>query len=351
MTIKINFGNLGKTDVQRCRCPEVIVKQQMNHGYPMPCWILAILTAVALVTAPMAPAHADEAGFQQWLEGFKNDAMREGITERVLNEAFLGVTEDPRVIRLDQKQPEGKITLSRYLQNTVTDGRAARGRELMHEYSATLKAIGQRYGVQPKYIVALWGIESSYGEMQGDFSVIRSLATLAYEGRRANFFKGELINALRIVQNEKVPLDSLEGSWAGAMGNCQFMPSTYLAYGADGDGDGKVDIWSSPEDTFASIASYLASLDWDNNAEWGQRIDAASAVTIPNSLTKAESARHWRKMGLNYTRGDGQLYAIYPGAPEEGVYLVTDNYRALLQWNRSRYFATAVGELADAIGE
>ncbi|MFZ4541440.1 MAG: lytic murein transglycosylase [Rickettsiales bacterium] len=315
--------------------------------------LLSIL--VVLMFGASAQAQVDT-GFTTWANEFKERAINQGIAPTVAEAAFIDITLDPTVIRLDQKQPEKKITWNKYLSNTVTDGRIERGQQMLADYAEPLGKISKQYGVQAKYIVALWGIESDYGRQQGNFSVIRSLATLAYEGRRAEFFSKELMNALKIIESENIPPDELRGSWAGAMGNCQFMPSTFLAYAVDATGDGHRDIWNSNIDSFASIANYLSSIGWDDRQEWGHKVRVPEDFSTSEAdIKRARSVSHWRKRGLTYNgepvTGRGDLYAIYPGTPEEGAVLVTENFQVLLNWNRSRYFATAVGTLADAIGE
>lgn len=317
------------------------------------------LLGLVAVLCFSAPLNAAPITFDAWREQFVQSAISQGIAPEVVEQALSNVTEDEEVIALDRKQPESKITLSEYLKNTVTPRRIRLGRELMAEHKASLEVIAKRYGVPPQYILALWGVETDYGNVKGNFSVVQSLATLAYEGRRRAFFSKELLGALRILQNESMPSVELAGSWAGAMGNCQFMPSTYLKYAADGDGDGKRDIWNSLPDSFASIANYLHALGWKPDISWG-----GAAVTppryspAPSSIRRGKSAREWHKQGFAFknprttlSNPAMTLYAVYPGSKEQGVFLVTENYKALLQWNRSRYFATAVSMLADAIGE
>lgn len=316
-------------------------------------WLCALL--VLIFSGSMAMA-APTQSFNEWLSDFRASAAQNGIPAPVLEDAFMGIEEDEQVVALDQKQPEGKITLSKYLNNTINARRIRIGRERMAEHRELLNRISQQYGVQPKYIVALWGIESDYGNNKGNFSVIQSLATLAYEGRRAEFFSKELMAALQILARENMPSSELAGSWAGAMGDCQFMPSTYQNFAADGDGDGHRDIWNNPADIFASIANYLNSLGWDKNQEWGRKVLVPDDLTTQEADIKtAQSAAHWHARGVRYADGtllpksDQSLYVIYPGSTEEGALAVTNNFQAILQWNRSRYFATAVGTLADAI--
>ena len=307
----------------------------------------------------------EDARFARWLDNIRAKALEAGISPVVVEDALTGLEPDEEVLRLDRKQPEKKITFTRYVENTVNPRRIAKGRQMMAEYKDELERIGDQYGVQPKYIVALWAIESDFGNNKGNFSVVQSVATLAYDGRRAEFFTKELIATLRLLEAEKMRSDELTGSWAGAMGDCQFMPSTFLNSAVDGNGDGHRDIWNSPPDIFASIANYLHGLKWNPKHEWGRAVVLPDDFKVSEADIKvAKPARHWHARGLQYGRTDDTLndsgpvpetdqplYAIYPGAEDEGAVLVTNNFQALLQWNRSRYFATSVGMLADAIGE
>ena len=324
-----------------------------TKGSRMKQWLLKMGMVIVCVL-PLSAQAQDADGFANWLVDFQAQAVNKGISPSVAQEALSGIELDDSVIQLDGKQPEKKITLTKYLSNTINARRIRTGRAMMEEHRETLQKISARYHVQPEYIVALWGIESDYGAYQGDFSVVQSLATLAYEGRRREFFSDELLAALNILMNENMSSDQLTGSWAGAMGNCQFMPSTYLSYAVDGDGDGKRDIWSSVPDTLASIANYLHSLGWQNDRGWGVKFEAPEGF-VHNDIKHAQLSGEWRKQGLRWEKNASipghsiPLYAIHTGDAAEGTYLITDNYKAILQWNRSRYFATAVGTLADAI--
>jgi membrane-bound lytic murein transglycosylase B len=312
-----------------------------------PSFIFATMLILLSFSATVARAD-NPLSFDQWLANFKAQAAQAGIPAPVIADAFMGVEADDAVIELDQKQPEAKVSFTKYLSNTITPRRIKIGRAMMHEYHDTLHTISARYHVQPQYIVALWGIESDFGRNKGDFSVVQSLATLAYEGRRADFFSGELMAALNILATEHMQSSDLIGSWAGAMGDCQFMPSTYLKFAADGNGDGKRDIWNAPPDVFASIANYLHSLGWNAHEGWGD------AVVVPDDfkaeeadLKHAQTATYWRKRGLQYGAdlqgrpqvlldSDKNLYAMYPGTEEEGAFLVTENYQSLLACWRMR---------------
>lgn len=318
---------------------------------------LSFFTLLFLMAATDAYAQA-LMPFDPWLEQFKQTAAREGISSAIIEDAFRDIEPDESVVTLDQKQPENKVSLTTYLKNTVNARRIKKGRALMREHHTLLKKVSARYGVQPEYIVALWGVETDFGHYKGDFSVIQSITTLAYEGRRADFFSRELLSALKLMEREKMTSAELQGSWAGAMGDCQFMPSTYLNYAADGNGDGHRDIWNNEADIFASIANYLHGLGWNPKEGWGHRIEVPDDFTMEEADIKhAKSIAEWRARGITYAGGKPLpqsatlRYAMYPGTQEEGAYFVTENYQALLQWNRSRYFATAVGKLADKLRE
>lgn len=297
--------------------------------------------------------------FALWLEDFKKEAISKGISPAIVNESLANISPNDTVVKLDRKQPEGKITFSQYRTNVVNARRIEKGRALMVQYRDTLNAISRKYGVPAQTIVALWGIETEFGANKGNFSLVRSLATLAYEGRRASFFREELLNALRIAQEEQIMGSALTGSWAGAMGHCQFMPSSYLKYAVDWNRDGHRDIWNSVPDALASIANYLSQEGWSKSTPWGV------SVTLPAGFTEAEAdlyaahpLSHWRARGVKAANGTAlpgydttPAYVMYPGTPDEGAYLVYDNYHVLLHWNRSRYFATSVGLLSNALAE
>ena len=206
-------------------------------------------------------------------------------------------------------------------------------------------------------MLALWGIETNFGGYTGNFDTLHSLATLAYEGRRADFFRKELMAGLRILAEGKISHATMEGSWAGAMGQCQFMPSSYHSYAVDGDGDGVKDIWNSLPDVFASIANYLKTEGWNGDLRWGRAVAIPATMKLDReTLYNAKTLKAFRALGVTLPNGQPlpgadniKAYVMHPGEPNEGSYLVYENYHVLLDWNRSRYFATAVGLLADAI--
>lgn len=306
---------------------------------------------------PRSGANADVAAFQAWLAAFRTEAAAQGISQATLDAAFFNVYGPiERVIELDRSQPESRLTLDEYLAKVVSSQRIANGRAHVAAHGPLLDAIGGRFGVQPRFIVALWGIETDYGRVTGGYSVIGSLATLAYEGRRADFFRGELLHALKIVQDGHIDPYNMTGSWAGAMGQSQFMPSSFNAYAYDYDGDGRRDIWGTLPDVFASIANYLGSFNWHADQTWGREVRAPAGLD-PNliSLDVERTLQEWHNLGVRNLDGsplpDRPLAAslVYPGDGPRS-FLVYQNFKTILKWNRSSYFGVAVGQLADGIG-
>ena len=311
-------------------------------------------------TQTVAPAMVqyNSKPFALWLTEFKAEAVAKGIPQETVDNAFRNITPNDTVVKLDRKQPEDKISWTQYKSGTaLNSGRIARGKARMKEHAVLLAKISATYKVPPQVIVALWGTETEYGANKGNFSLIQSLTTLAYEGRRAELFREELLNALRIMQDEKVMGATLTGSWAGAMGHCQFMPSSYLKYAVDWDKDGHRDIWNSVPDALASIANYLHQSGWDDRAFLQTPITLPTGMVLPNdSLYSAKTVQQFRDLGIatadgKRLEGDGNIkaYIMNPGTQQEEAYMVTDNYHVLLKWNRSRYFASSVSLLAAAI--
>jgi membrane-bound lytic murein transglycosylase B len=306
-----------------------------------------------VVAAPAAPTGPP---FDDWLAGLRQEALSAGIAPATLVVALQGLEPIPRVVELDRRQPEGRMTYREYRSRVLSQTRIERGRALLREHRPLLDRVAAEFGVQPRFIVALWGVESSYGEYKGQFPVVGALATLAYDGRRARFFRGELMNALRILDNGDIAADRMLGSWAGAMGQSQFMPSSYLSYAVDFDGDGRRDIWTSLPDVFASIANYLARAGWNDRHTWGREVSLPGALNGESrGLEVRRPLPEWQAMGVR--RVDGQdLPAVVLDASllhtddgEGPAYLVYGNFRVLMAWNRSTYFGLTVGQLADLI--
>jgi membrane-bound lytic murein transglycosylase B len=313
------------------------------------------LLCLLSIGAAAAPAYAAEMDFAQWLDGVRQEALTSGISAPTVDVALAGLEPIPRVIELDRRQPETTQTYEQYLHHVVNP-RRKRARQQLLANRLLLAEIGKRYGVQPRFIVALWGIESSFGQGSGKFPVVGALATLAYDGRRSDFFRGELMNALRIIDQDHFDPKDMLGSWAGAMGQSQFMPSSFLLYAVSYQGDGPRDIWHNRSDVFASIANYLSQSGWHGDQSWGR------AVRLPAGFDPAlvgldvrQSQREWRRLGVKRSDGgalpasDIEASVLRPGGETGPALLVYDNFRVLMKWNNSSYFASAVGFLADSV--
>ena len=314
----------------------------------------AIALGAAITVSPVN-AQTDTA-FADWLTDLRAEAVLEGISSETLDASFAGVEPIPRIIELDRRQPESTLTFEQYEDRIVSNARVDRGRARLAENSPLLQEVAAKFGVQPRFIVALWGIETNFGQNTGGFSVIAALATLAYDGRRSKYFRGELLDALRIVDQGHIRPEVMKGSWAGAMGQSQFMPSSFMNFAYDYDGDGAKDIWNTSADVFASAANYLSGVGWKSDITWGREIRVPEGFDPALANIKVvKKMSEWRALGVR--RADGSALptreidasVVYPGKVGGSAYLVYDNYRALLRWNRSLYFATAVGLLSDKI--
>jgi membrane-bound lytic murein transglycosylase B len=303
-----------------------------------------------------SPALAQKQSFDYWLSDIKNKARAQGISETTINAALNGITPINRVIELDKKQPEWKKTFVQYREMIVNQNRINKGRRLIRENEAALNAVEAKYGVPKQFIVALWGIETNFGSNTGGFKVVPALATLAWDGRRAEFFTKELMNALKIIDEGHISAADMKGSWAGAMGQNQFMPSSFNAYAVDHNGDGRRDIWGTKIDIFASSANYLKQNGWKTGERWGRR------VTLPSGFSKSlvgpkikKPLSHWAGMGIKKLNGqplpqENMMASIVaPDGVDGEAYIVYNNYQTIMDWNRSTYFATSVGLLADAL--
>lgn len=316
----------------------------------------ALLSCLALLS--VAPARSGEADFAAWLAGLRREALAEGIPPATFDTALAGVEPVPSVLESDRNQPEFKLNLETYLTRVVSEGRVAAGRERLRAQRPLLSEISARYGVQPRFLVALWGIESDYGRVLGSRPIIPALATLAYDPRRAKFFRGELLHVLHVLEEQLATPADLQGSWAGAIGGLQFMPSVYRRYAVDYNRDGRVDIWHDPGDLLASGGSYLAGEGWSRGKGWGCEVGLSKE--IPAHLLGHDhhaSVAIWKKRGVK-VRDGGELprpstpaSLLIPDPVSGRAFLVYDNYRVLLKWNHSDLFALAVGMLADRLAE
>jgi peptidoglycan lytic transglycosylase B len=323
-----------------------------------PFWLSrrAILGAsFAAAIARPARAFAAEEEFAAFIDGVRRDALAQGIRTSTVDNALRRAEFLPHVIELDHQQPERTLTLSAFLQKVVTPQKTADGRAEMTENWPLLQRVQQRFNVQPRFIVALWGVESNFGKVMGNYAVVSALATLAFEGRRAAYFRPELISALRIIDQGNIQPDAMLGSWAGAMGQCQFMPSTYLSYAVDFDGDGKRDIWGDRADVLGSIANYIAQLGWRGNESWGRSVLVpANFDTRLAGLDQRRLTADWSRMGVRPADASPlpgvEASLVMPDGGNGPALLVYDNFRTIMKWNKSTYFAAAVGMLADSFG-
>jgi membrane-bound lytic murein transglycosylase B len=282
-----------------------------------------LCAAVALTALP-AHAQSSDPKFAAWLRGLRAEAASAGVDQGTLEQALGQVEQIPEVMELARNQPEFKMSFERYLEIVVSNERVTRGRALLKENRALVNRFAAPAGIPDSVLVSLWGIESNYGSRLGDFEVVPALATLAYNNFRAKFFREQLIAALRIVSQGHIGLHAMKGSWAGAMGQCQFIPTSFLAYAADGDGDGRKDIWTSKADVFASTANYLRRVGWRPGLEWGGEVPPGTPA------------------------GQGERI-VKPAGANGPTYRTTENFRVILRWNQSDFFGLAVGLLSDRI--
>ena len=307
------------------------------------------------ISFPSKAVADDSLSFQDWLRSFRLVALKKGIGQTTLDSTLTGLRPNPRIIELDRRQPEFSQTFWRYLSRRVTQDRIRRGRDLLKKHGALLQRIETRYGVPPRFLVSFWGLESNFGDYTGKMPVIQSIATLAYNPRRRRFFTGELIAALRIIERGDMS-PTVQGSWAGAMGQTQFMPSTYLRYAVDGDGDGRRDLWKSFADIFSSSSNFLAKVGWKREQTWGREVRLPVGFEFEQSgLKNRRPLSEWQNLGIRRTNGrdlptvDIKAALVLPAGYKGPAFLVYRNFRTIMIWNRSIYYAIAVGRLADRI--
>ncbi len=297
-----------------------------------------------------------QAGFDEYVVSLKDAAVQKGFDRIWLDEVLSNIAFRPTVISADKNQPEKKITLDDYLTTRVPDWKVEQAVNKLKANRALLNEVGKKYGVQPRFIVALWGNESNFGRIQGKHDVLSALASLAYEGRRESLFKKQFFAALTILEEGHADPQAFLGSWAGAMGQSQFMPTSFLTYAVDYDGDGKKDIWSSQADVFASIANFLASEGWNEALTWGRQVKVkGDADRLDTGLAVRKPLSQWQQAGVrryNLTdlpTNDITASLIMPDGSDGRIYLVYQNFHTLMKWNRSLYFGVSVGYLSDRI--
>jgi lytic murein transglycosylase len=334
-----------------------------------------VMAALALAMPRPAGAQADDANFQGFLQQLRGIAIQRGVTPATLDQVLPTLTLNQRVIDLDRAQPGSNPNapvpdFAPYRIAHVDAARINRGRQVYQEMRPKLAAIERETGVPEGIMVAIWGNETNYGSFTGNFDLPRSLASLAYEGRRRELFTDEFIAAMKMI-DKGVPRDRLVGSWAGATGNPQFLPSIYLRYARDGDGDGRADIWTNEADTLASIASYFVSAGWRRGEPWGIAVSVPASLDRSRLVNRTQPTRcprvfqrhsgwktmaEWRALGLApearpWPAATVLATLIEPDGPGKTAYLLTSNYRVILDYNCSNFYALSVGLLADAVAQ
>jgi membrane-bound lytic murein transglycosylase B len=293
------------------------------------------------------------ANFDRWINGFRGRALSQGISARVFDRAFQGVRYDPEVVAKDRNQSEFKREIWDYLDSAASPVRVENGQKALRQHRRALERIEAHYGVEKEVVAAVWGMESTYGERLGDLPLIQSMATLAFDGRRGAFFEKQLVAALQILQSGDVTPENMKGSWAGAMGHTQFMPTSYLAYAVDFTGDGKRDIWSAdPTDALASTAAYLKRFGWRKGMPWGVE------VRVPRGASFGEAKRmpsDWAARGVTgldgrAVRDHGAARIFQPAGAAGPSFMVFANFDVIKRYNNSNAYALGVGHLSDRIG-
>ena len=317
---------------------------------------LRTLGAAAPLVAVASRARAQQGSFPAFLDGVRAEARRGGVSQATLDRAFAGLRPNDKVVELDRRQPEFTITWEQYRDGRLSQTRIDKGRQMVAENRALLESIEDRFQVSPRVVVAIWGLETNYGAFTGNFNVIEALATLAWEGRRASFFRAELIAALKILDAGHVSVERMRGSYAGAMGQPQFMPSSFNRLAVDFDGDGRKDIWDDRADALGSIANYLSKSGWRGGERWGRE------VLLPASLNTAELSRdnrrplaEWSRLGVRQADGsplpayDQPAGIVVPRGTSGQAFVVYQNFNAIRRYNPSDFYALAVGMLADRV--
>lgn len=318
--------------------------------------VLPLLALIALLALPSARADNGEAAFAACREGLMEQARADGIAGALVDGVLPELRFQPRVIELDRAQPEFVQSFAVYLEGRVSARRVQQGRILRARHQELLDALSREYGAPGPVLVALWGMESDFGGYTGRMPILDSLATLACDPRRSEFFTHQLFTALRLIERESLDPAAMRGSWAGAMGQTQFMPTTFYDHAVDGDGDGRIDLWNSPADALASGANLLSNLGWIPGQRWGREVSLPDDFAYEKTgMEQPRPLADWAELGVRRADGgalpvaDMEARLLLPQGHAGPAFLVYDNFDVLLGWNRSISFALAVGHLADRI--
>jgi len=311
---------------------------------------------LALLAVPALPETARADKFQSCVQSLWPAAKAGGVSRETFDRAFKGATFDPEVVELATYQPEYVKPIGEYIDRAASDKRIANGKKKLVEYKPLLDQLEKKYGVDRHILVAIWGVESNYGEQPGDKNVINSLATLICSGTKSKFARGQIVSALKVLQRGDVTYENMNGSWAGAMGHTQFIPTTYTAYAVDYDGDGRRDIWGTIPDALGSTASYLRVSKWIPGQTWGYEVRVPKGVN-PNKISEnsSKTVGQWEKLG--FVRANGQPFPragdkatlFAPEGANGPAFLVLNNFRSLLRYNVAKSYALAVGHLSDRL--
>lgn len=316
-----------------------------------------IVPAVLLAIIAVRPAAAQtESGFGAWLDGFRAEAAAQGISKRTLDQAFKGLTPDPDILRAADNQAEFVKPIWDYLDSAVSNARIRTGQAKLRQYASQFAAIEKKYGVDRHYLAAIWGMETNYGSFMGGKNVIRSLATLAYTGERTAFGRTQLLAALRILDNGDIDAANMKGSWAGAMGHTQFIPTTYLEYAVDFTGDGTRDIWRAISDALASTANFLKEKGWREGETWGYEVVLPKGFdyALADERTK-RTLEAWSRFGITrpngkaFPRPSDQAKLVVPAGANGPAFLMIRNFDVIKRYNNATAYALAVGHLADRL--
>jgi membrane-bound lytic murein transglycosylase B len=318
--------------------------------------VSSTMVSAAVAALPFKGAFADDAGsFSNFLRSFQADARRSGISQATLDRAFAGIQLNQKVLDRDKHQPESTLTWAKYRDLVIGPKRITDGKAAVAANWSLFQQVQQRFGVPPGPVAGIWGLESNFGSLTGSFRVVEALATLAWDGRRASFFRGELMAALKILDHGDITPEAMTGSYAGAMGQPQFMPSSYLRYAVDLEGTGRRDIWHSKLDVLGSIANYLAESGWRPGLGWGQSVMVPPGVDASGGRDAKRPLRIWSQAGVRPLSGrwagmaDTPAGLVAPDGPAGDVFVVFDNFNAIRRYNPSDYYALAVGLIGDQV--
>ncbi len=311
-----------------------------------------LLSGAAILLATL-PAGAD---FGACVGNWQDMARDAGLSSRVVEQIIPRLSPQPRVIELDRRQPEFTSSFADYLGRRVTDSRIEKGQQLLQSHAALLEGLTRQYGVPGRFLVAFWGLETNFGGYLGDTPTLDALATLACDARRSDYFTAELLQALALIERHDLDPARMRGSWAGAMGQTQFMPSNYARYGVDGDGDGRIDLWGSIPDALTSAAHFLQQLGWEPEMRWGREVRLPSGFDYGLAgRGNARPLRDWARLGVRHAEGgplpvaDFDAALIVPAGHQGPAFLVYRNFRTIMRWNNSEFYALSVGLLADRL--